>query len=273
MRSVLAGLAARGHGAGLGRPWRLAHYVAQLGHESGGFRYDREIWGPTPAQERYDTRTDLGNTAARDGDGFKYRGRTGIQITGAYNVGAFSDWCRAEIDPAAPDFRAAPDLMNTDPWEGLGPIWYWETRGLNRYADAGDIENLTRAINGGLNGYSDRIARYTRAALVLLGFGPDDVRAFQEMAGVEVDGLSGPITRGALHQFLCRLAPVDFGGSAGAAADPISAEAVADDLRAELAEVKLGIDATLAHLADLSEKIEGVLAADDAGGPAPFSEH
>lgn len=61
---------------GLDRLHRLVHCLAQLMHESGSFKWDQKIWGPTPAQARYDTRTDLGNTAAKDGDGYLYRGRT-----------------------------------------------------------------------------------------------------------------------------------------------------------------------------------------------------
>ncbi len=52
--------------------------------------------------------------------------------------------------------------MNTDPWEGLGPLSYWSTRKLNRYADQGDVENITVKINGGLNGYDDRLALLAR---------------------------------------------------------------------------------------------------------------
>ena len=198
MTSIVAGLDKRGAELGLDQPHRLAHYLAQIAHESGRFRYDREIWGPTPAQQRYDTRTDLGNTPERDGDGFLFRGRTGIQITGRANTVAFRDWCRTQgLNP--PDFEKNPDAMLTDPWEGLGPIWYWSTRDLNRYADEGDIEMITKRINGGLNGYADRIALYTRAALVLLDMPADGGRAFQSQNGLKVDGIAGPRTRAALH--------------------------------------------------------------------------
>ncbi|UXS23093.1 glycoside hydrolase family 19 protein [Agrobacterium tumefaciens] len=208
--SVEAGLDRYGAEAGLLLPHRLAQYLCQLAHESGGFRFDREIWGPTPAQERYDIRADLGNTPERDGDGKKYIGRTAIQITGKGNVTKFLLWCRENrLNP--PDFVANPELLNTDPWEGLAPIWYWTEgnptgRSLNALADANNIEQITKRINGGLNGYSDRLAQYTRIALALTGF--RSIRDFQAEAkkarlyAGEIDGDSGPQTRAALHKWL-----------------------------------------------------------------------
>lgn len=213
MASVIEGLKLAGVGAGLERPHRLAMYLGQLAHESAGFRYDREIWGPTSAQKRYDGRRDLGNT--QPGDGYKFRGRGPIQITGRYNTTAFRDWSR-KIDAKAPDFVANPDLINTDPWEGLGPIWYWDSRSLNRHADAGDYLTVTKRINGGTNGLADRQARYTRAALVLLGRSATDVKGFQRAAGLPVDGKPGPNTRAALHRALAKLPPVSFGPAAPA---------------------------------------------------------
>ena len=65
---------------------RVAAFIAQIGHESGQLVYAREIWGPTPAQAKYEGRKDLGNTVP--GDGFKYRGRGLIQITGRANYAA-----------------------------------------------------------------------------------------------------------------------------------------------------------------------------------------
>ena len=229
MRSVIDGLAIAGVGAGLNRPHRLAIYLAQLGHESDWFRWDREIWGNTAAQSRYDIRTDLGNTAARDGDGYLYRGRGPIQITGKYNYGRFTEWAK-KLDARAPDFVASPDLVNTDPWEGLGPIWYWDAgnptgESLNVYADEANHEMVTRRINGGTNGYADRLTRYTRAALVLLGFGPADVRAFQAsvFSGSQIDGIDGPKTRAALHQALLAQPLASFGDPPPAASEKTAA--------------------------------------------------
>lgn len=218
--SVITALDAYGKSAGLDRPHRLAHFIAQLAHESGGFRYDREVWGPTPAQARYDTRTDLGNTKAADGDGKKNAGRGPIQLTGGANIAAFEAWALDEgLNP--PDFTANPDMINTDPWEGLSAIFYWARgnptgRSLNPLADANDIEQITKKINGGLNGFDDRVRYYTRAALVLIGYGPTEVVEFQRWAqakgllpeGVEqLDGDPGPKTRAALHQALAADSP------------------------------------------------------------------
>ncbi|WP_430439008.1 glycoside hydrolase family 19 protein [Shinella sp.] len=202
-QSVLDALTMHGFRFGLLQPHRTAQYLAQLMHESGGFQYDREIWGPTPAQKRYEGRKDLGNV--QKGDGSKYRGRGPIQVTGRNNYREFSKWAKS-IDPGAPNFEASPDKINTDPWEGLSPIWFWSTRDLNRYADRGDIENVTRRINGGLNGYADRLKYYDRFALAFLGYGINDMPKFQKAAGLkDTSGTSGPLTRAALHSALLKL--------------------------------------------------------------------
>lgn len=193
---------------GMLQPHRLAQCIAQVMHESAEFRFDREVWGPTPAQKRYDTRTDLGNTPEVDGDGFLYRGRAGIQITGKANYIAFTEWCRKYVDPNAPDFAAKPELVNTDPWEGLAVVWYWTTKNLNRYADEGNNEMITKRINGGLNGYADRLRYYTRIGLVMLGYGAAQVLDFQRVARRDgwytgnLDGDDGPLTRAAIHRAL-----------------------------------------------------------------------
>lgn len=221
MRSTLAGLQRGGVGAGLERPHRLAMYLGQLSHESAGWKYDRELWGPTAAQKRYDTRTDLGNTAAADGDGYLYRGRGPIQITGKSNYSQFTAWAR-KMDRDAPDFVKNPDAVNTDPWEGLGPIWYWDTRSINALADRGDFEAVTKRINGGLNGYADRQQRYSRAALILMGRKPTDVRGYQVALGLTPDGVPGPVTLASMHKALLSMPPVSFGGFSTGVSTPTS---------------------------------------------------
>lgn len=184
------------------KPHQLAHVLAQVMHESGGLIYDREVWGPTAAQQRYEGRKDLGNT--RKGDGSKYRGYGPIQITGRSNTTAFYEWCQKRgLNP--PDFVDKPELMATSPWAGWSVVWYWTTRNLNRYADTNDIEMITRKVNGGLNGYEDRLSYYDRSALVLLGVAPNDLKGFQASAKLKVDGVSGPQTRAEMHKRLVAL--------------------------------------------------------------------
>lgn len=227
MRSVAVALNAFGERLGLDRPWRLAHYLAQLMHESGSFRYDREI----ASGEAYEGRKDLGNT--EPGDGVRFKGRTGLQLTGRANYRQFTAWARKTFPRVnVPDFEANPDLVNTDPWEGLAPLFYWSTRKLNKLADENDLEQITKKVNGGTNGLPDRIRKYVRAALVLNGYGPVDVLAFQTWAQQQGllpqdkpgepsqrDGDAGPKTRAAMHMALVRkaqpaLPPLTIDGTA-----------------------------------------------------------
>ncbi|MHC2573959.1 glycoside hydrolase family 19 protein [Rhizobium leguminosarum] len=222
MKSALISLDRYGDEFGMNRLHRLVQYLAQLMHESGDFRYDREIWGPTPAQKRYDTRTDLGNTPAIDGDGKKNAGRGPIQLTGAANIKEFYDWCDDRgLNP--PNFVANPDLINTDPWEGLSALFYWDTRNLNRLADQGDIETITKKINGGVNGFADRVDRLVRLSLVVLGYAPHALKQFQAANGLNVDDDPGPKTRSALHKALLAADGVSM-ASAGIMAAPVVEE-------------------------------------------------
>lgn len=198
-KSLLAAIVAI---SGEYKPHQLAHVLAQVMHESGGLIYDREVWGPTSAQQRYEGRKDLGNT--RKGDGSKYRGYGPIQITGRSNTTAFYEWCqKRDLNP--PNFVDKPELMATSPWAGWSVVWYWTTRNLNRYADTNDIEMITRKVNGGLNGYEDRLSYYDRSALVLLGLPANDIKGFQTSAKLKPDGVSGPQTRAELHKRLVAL--------------------------------------------------------------------
>lgn len=210
MHSVLLAIDRYGDDFGMNRLCRLVQYLAQLMHESGEFRYDREVWGPTAAQKKYDTRTDLGNTAAIDGDGKKYMGRTGTQVTGLANYEAYHAWCEEQgYNP--PDFVKEPDLVNTDPWEGLAPLWYWQSRNLNRWADQGDAETISRKINGGVNGLADRLDHVVRLSLVVLGLGPTAIEDFQRQARADgiysgdIDNDAGPKTRAALQAALIKV--------------------------------------------------------------------
>lgn len=149
-----APIAATARRYGIDTPARLAAFLAQVGHESGSFRYVRELWGTTAAQARYEGRADLGNT--EPGDGSRYRGRGLIQITGRANYTALAT-------AIGIDCVTQPELLETPRFAALSAGWYWHTHGLNALADAGDFERITRRINGGTNGAADRNARHARA--------------------------------------------------------------------------------------------------------------
>ncbi|TPJ60815.1 glycoside hydrolase family 19 protein [Mesorhizobium sp. B2-6-1] len=203
VQSIVIAMNEYGQRFGLDLPHRAAHLIAQEAHESGGFHYDREI----VSGAAYEGRKDLGNT--QKGDGKRFKGRTGIQITGRANYRKFTAWVRKFI-PDGPDFEAKPELVNTDPYEGLVPIWYWDAgnptgKTLNVYADQNNIEMITRKINGGLNGFDDRLDYYDRTALVMLGYPLGAYKAFQQAAkrkgwytDAKIDGAPGPKTRAAL---------------------------------------------------------------------------
>lgn len=144
---------------------RVAMFLAQLAHESGRLAYVREIWGPTPAQQRYEGRKDLGNT--QPGDGKRYMGRGLIQLTGRSNYAQITAGMRRKF-PDSPDFESDPEKLEQRPWAALSAGWFWETRNLNAVADKGDLLQATRIINGGTNGLADREALYKRAKKALL---------------------------------------------------------------------------------------------------------
>lgn len=136
---------------------RAAMYCAQVGHESAGLRYMEEI----ATGAAYEGRRDLGNTVA--GDGRRFKGRGPIQLTGRHNYGLFSRWCHGQGLVDSPTyFVDQPALVATSRWGFLAASWYWTVARpkLNALSDAGDITAATRAINGGTNGLSDRLARW-----------------------------------------------------------------------------------------------------------------
>lgn len=139
---------------GIDTPARQAAFLAQIGHESGGLMYTRELWGPTPAQVRYEGRADLGNT--KPGDGSKYRGRGFLQITGRANYAAAGKALHL-------DLIDHPEILEDPEMVAVSAAWWWKSHGLNELADAGDFQRVTRVINGGTNGLADRLARWDRA--------------------------------------------------------------------------------------------------------------
>ena len=139
-------------------PVRQAAFLAQIGHESGQLRYVREIWGPTAAQQRYEGRKDLGNT--EPGDGARFKGRGLLQITGREN------YRKAGAALGLP-LLDQPELLEQPEWAASSAAWWWANHGLNELADAGKFEQITRTINGGLNGQADRLALWEKAKAVL----------------------------------------------------------------------------------------------------------
>jgi putative chitinase len=137
-------------------PLRIAHFLAQVGHESGSLRYKQEI----ASGAAYEGRRDLGNT--QPGDGKKFKGHGLIQITGRANHTAYADYV------GDPDLIDHPERMGTEPENSAGAAgWYWMTRKLNSYADKDDVVTITRRINGGLNGLEDRKGYLARAKRAL----------------------------------------------------------------------------------------------------------
>lgn len=139
-------------------PIRQAAFLAQVGHESGGFHWTVELWGPTLAQTRYEGRVDLGNI--NPGDGFKFRGRGLIQTTGRSNYSATGDALGVDLI-SNPEALAELELATRS------AAWFWKAHGLNELADTGDFMRITRRINGGTNGYQDRAALYAVGCDVL----------------------------------------------------------------------------------------------------------
>lgn len=135
-------------------PQRQAAFLAQLAHESGSLRYVKEL----ASGEAYEGRKDLGNEFA--GDGVRYKGRGLIQITGRAN---YRD-CGNDLGV---DLTHRPELLETPELACRSAAWFWGKKRLNEIADKGDFLLLTKRINGGTNGYQDRLAYYEKAQRVL----------------------------------------------------------------------------------------------------------
>jgi putative chitinase len=169
-------------------PQRIASFLAQCAHESGEFTALQENLNYKPATLRkifpkyfptdelanaycakpnkqeaiaskvYASR--MGNGDEASGDGYKYRGRGLIQLTGKDNYTFFAGSLQISVEEAA-------EYMATFEGACQSACWFWETNNLNKWADAGDIEKMTRIINGGTIGLDDRIAHYNHALHVM----------------------------------------------------------------------------------------------------------
>ena len=150
---------------GIDAPARTAAFLAQIAHESGQFKFMEEIWGPTPAQRRYEPTTTLSTTLGNTevGDGRRFKGRGPIQITGRANYRRFGDLLGLSLVDN-PDSAALPEVAFRV--AGL----FWSKKGLNELADLATAESfreITRRINGGFNGLADRQRFYEVARTVL----------------------------------------------------------------------------------------------------------
>ena len=169
-------------------PQRIAAFIAQCSHESGGFLVLKENlnyraqslrkifpkYFPTDEiANEYANRPDkqaaianrvyanrMGNGPEESGDGYRYCGRGLIQLTGKDNYFWFS--ASLEISP-----EEAAEYMQTFEGAAQSACWFWETNNLNQWADRGDILTLTKRINGGTIGLEDRIKHYEHATHVL----------------------------------------------------------------------------------------------------------
>ena len=166
-------------------PRRVAAFIAQCAHESGGFKFLKEnlnyraaslmkVWPryfPTQdianqyankqemiANRAYGGR--MGNGPEESGDGWKFCGRGLIQLTGRNNYQAFADSIETPIDEI-------PAYLQTFEGAVQSACWFWETNKLNQWADSGDILTLTKRINGGTLGLADRQKHYEHALHVL----------------------------------------------------------------------------------------------------------
>ena len=136
-------------------PLRVAHFLAQVLHESGEFFYTEEIADGSD----YENRSDLGNFDP--GDGVKYKGRGLIQVTGKANYSQISK-------DVGFDYVSNPTKLAQLPDAVLSAFWFWNTRNLSKFADADNFDAIALSINGGYNGFDSRLS-YLRAAKKSLG--------------------------------------------------------------------------------------------------------
>jgi putative chitinase len=171
-------------------PQRIAAFIAQCAHESGGFTALKENlnyravtlrkifpkyfpddaiandYASRPnkqeaiANKVYANR--MGNGDEASGDGFRYCGRGLIQLTGKNNYQAFADSLEMRVEDV-------PEYLATFEGAAQSACWFWESNNLNKWADTGDIKELTRRINGGYIGLEDRIKHYEHALHVMGG--------------------------------------------------------------------------------------------------------
>ena len=165
---------------------RIAAFVAQCAHESGNLKFVKEnlnysaqglcrtfgkYFTPDTAQ-KYNRNPEaianrvyanrMGNGPEESGDGWRFRGRGLIQLTGHDNYVK----CGQGLDV---DLTNTPDYLETPEGAARSAGWFWDSRDLNKLADIGDLKTMTKKINGGFIGLEDRITHYDHALHILGG--------------------------------------------------------------------------------------------------------
>lgn len=218
-------------------PNRVAGFFAQCGHESAGFKVleenlhyraetldkvfpkyfknagrDANAYAKQPekiANVVYASRMGNGDTAS--GDGYRFRGRGVIQLTGRDNYTAFGKSIGMTAEQVI-------DYVTTKKGALESACWYWNSRNINAVCDADDIVKMTKLINGGTIGLDDRTKHYREALAILggavnpqitdavtqairRGASGDLVRKLQKALGIGTDGDFGPGTEAALKKW------------------------------------------------------------------------
>ena len=139
-------------------PLRIAHFLAQVGHESLSLTYTEEL----ASGEAYEGRKDLGNT--EKGDGKRFKGRGFLQLTGRNNYEAYSKDAGLNLMQSGDE-----TLISTVPENALDvSLWFWKRQNLNKRADTDDLRGITKRVNGGYNGLEDREKYLGRAKFFLI---------------------------------------------------------------------------------------------------------
>ena len=222
-------------------PQRIAGFLAQCGHESGGFRLNEEnlnysakaldavfgkyfVRGGRDASEYarqperianivYASR--MGNGDTESGDGWAFRGRGYIQLTGRNNYTNFASSIGMGVEEVTEYLETVAGSLES-------ALWFWDTNGLNKYCDNGDVKGMTKRINGGYNGLEDRQHHWDEILHMLgeddweapaapavsfnrtlsVGMSGDDVAAMQAAMGISpADGIFGRGTKRAVKQW------------------------------------------------------------------------
>jgi putative chitinase len=221
---------------GIDTPQRIAGFIAQCGHESAGFTVleenlnysEKGLMATFPKYFRdrspaaYERKPEaianvvyanrMGNGSEKSGDGWKFRGRGVIQLTGFENYTNFAKAVGKDVDQVIKYLGTKKGALHS-------ACWYWDSRNINATADAGDIVKMTKLINGGTIGLEDRKKHYEHALEILgvRGAAPKPaakpaappaatsaeptMAEIQAKLGLVADGIKGPKTIEAIKEF------------------------------------------------------------------------